>query len=61
MTAAIELEDQIVATEQKTVLEMAQRERAKSSIVHKPAYFELDPFTHQYHYRYAEYDHSQLI
>uniref|UniRef100_A0A914X6B0 Uncharacterized protein n=1 Tax=Plectus sambesii TaxID=2011161 RepID=A0A914X6B0_9BILA len=55
----IQQEDQVAATEEKTVLEQAQRERAKqikaSNDVHRPNAFDLDTSTEVYQYKHADF------
>ena len=58
VTKAIDNQDQVGATEEKTVLEQAQREAAKElkekGAVHVPRLFQYDPATECYTYKHAE-------
>ncbi len=55
---AIEAQDQVAATEEKTKLEEAQRGRAKElkekNEIHQPKSFEFDPVAGLYAYKHAE-------
>lgn len=55
---AIRNADQVAATDEKTVLEEAQRKRAKElkerNEVHRPRLFDLDEVSGQYIYKHAE-------
>ncbi len=58
MSKAIKADDQNAATEEKTVLEEAQRagarERKALGVEWTPKHFELNPATGQYEYRHAD-------
>uniref|UniRef100_A0A915BDP9 PH domain-containing protein n=2 Tax=Parascaris TaxID=6254 RepID=A0A915BDP9_PARUN len=55
VSEAIARDDQVAATEEKSILEEAQRARAKTNPHHKPRYFRFDPLSKNYEYLYADY------
>jgi hypothetical protein len=59
VTRAIDAQDQVAATEQKTVLEQAQRESARALMerggMHTPRLFQYDAATECYTYKHAEW------
>ncbi|VDM37388.1 unnamed protein product [Toxocara canis] len=55
VSEAIARDDQTAATAEKSILEEAQRARAKTSPHHKPRFFRLDPLSKNYEYLYADY------
>uniref|UniRef100_A0A914RHN1 Oxysterol-binding protein n=1 Tax=Parascaris equorum TaxID=6256 RepID=A0A914RHN1_PAREQ len=48
VSEAIARDDQVAATEEKSILEEAQRARAKTNPHHKPRYFRFDPLSKNY-------------
>jgi hypothetical protein len=59
VTKAIEMGVQTAATEEKTVLENAQRKRAKQlrdlNDIHEPIYFEYEPASAMWLYKHSDY------